>query len=42
MSQRCPIHPNYHTDKAKRCPRYISCNIQGLTKDPRCPATGQK
>ena len=42
MSQRCPILPNYHTDGQKRCIRYMICNIQERTKDPRCPARGQK
>jgi len=42
MSERCPILPNYHTDKGGRCPRYITCGIQERTKDPRCPARGQK
>ena len=41
-AQKCPILLNYHTDKSSRCIRYISCNIQERTNDPKCPAKGQK
>jgi len=42
MSQRCPILPSYHTDKHGKCSRYVTCSMQELTKDPRCPARGLK
>ena len=41
MSQKCPILPNYYTDNNGKCARYFVCNMQGRTKDPRCPAKGQ-
>jgi len=42
MSQKCPILPNYYTDNIGKCVRYFVCGMQGRTKDPRCPARGQR
>ena len=42
MSKKCPILPNYYTDNNGKCVRYFVCSMQGRTKDPRCPAKGQR
>jgi len=40
VSKKCPILPNYHVRKDGTCKRWVTCYIQGRTKDPRCPAKG--
>lgn len=42
MSKRCGVFPSYHTDLGGRCVRYIACAASDHTKDPKCPAKGQK
>ena len=42
MRQKCSILPNYFTDNNSKCARYFVCSLQGRTKDPQCPAKGQK
>jgi len=42
LSEKCNVLHSYQTDNMGKCVRYIACNKSENTKNPKCPANGQK
>jgi hypothetical protein len=42
MSKKCGILPSYTIDAQNKCKKYTECTMTDRTKDPKCPAKGQK
>ena len=40
--KQCGIMPSYTVDAQNKCKKYAICTMDDRTKDPRCPAKGQK